>query len=199
VRRQTPEVPRLRHDPRPSLLEQADDHDETPVLWRPPAAPPRVAAQPVPAAASTSSQPPHAFGDASLVARAVAGGIDLAVLLTVDLVVVYFTLQINGLTLQDVDLLPRVPLIAYLLLQNLGYFAAFTAGGQTLGKMVAGIQVVAEGTDRPPDFSRALLRTVLWLVLALPAGLGLASVMLDGDKRGLHDRFARTRVVRASA
>jgi len=36
-------------------------------------------------------------------------------------------------------------------------------------------------------------------VLALPAGLGLASVLLDGEKRGLHDRFARTRVVRATA
>jgi uncharacterized RDD family membrane protein YckC len=190
VRRQTPEVPRLRTESRPSLLEQADDHDEPPVLWRPPPAAPPAPVPPVHA--------PRALDDAGLAARALAGAIDLAVVLTVDLVVVYFTLQINGLTVQDAGLLPRVPLLVYLLLQNFGYFAAFTAGGQTLGKMAAGIQVVAAGTDRPPSLSQAVLRSVLWLILALPAGLGLASVLLDGDKRGLHDRFARTRVVRAA-
>jgi uncharacterized RDD family membrane protein YckC len=50
--------------------------------------------------------------------------------------------------------------------QNGGYLVAFTAGGQTLGKMAAGIRVTAL-------FSR--------------------------DRRGLHDRCAGTRVVRAIA
>jgi len=32
-----------------------------------------------------------------------------------------------------------------------------------------------------------------------PAGLGLLPVLFDHDHRGLHDRFAGTRVVRATA
>jgi uncharacterized RDD family membrane protein YckC len=46
------------------------------------------------------------------------------------------------------------------------------------------------------DAARALKRTVAWLVLACPAGLGLLSALLSRDHRGLHDRFAGTRVVR---
>jgi uncharacterized RDD family membrane protein YckC len=33
--------------------------------------------------------------------------------------------------------------------------------------------------------------------MALPAGLGFASVLLDRDRRGWHDHSAGTRVVRA--
>lgn len=127
-----------------------------------------------------------------------AGVVDISVLIVVDAIVVYFTLEICGLAFNEMALLPKGPLVTFLVMLNLGYFAAFTAGGQTLGKMVTGVRVVAEGTDRSPGVAQALLRTVLWLVLALPAGLGLASVLLDSDKRGLHDRFARTRVVRAT-
>jgi uncharacterized RDD family membrane protein YckC len=39
----------------------------------------------------------------------------------------------------------------------------------------------------------------MWLLLAIPAGLGLLSAFFDHDHRGLHDRFAGTRVVRAGA
>lgn len=199
VRRATPEVPRLRTDHRPSLLDHTPDVDEPPVLWRPPPAPAVPKPAPNSHAASTAVPPSEELESAGLVARAVAGLLDLAVLLTVDLVVVYFTLKITGLSFEELDRLPTVPLVIYLLMQNMAYFAAFTAGGQTLGKMVTGIQVVAEGTDRPPTLSHALLRTTWWILLAVPAGLGLASVLLDGEKRGLHDRFAGTRVVRALA
>jgi uncharacterized RDD family membrane protein YckC len=40
------------------------------------------------------------------------------------------------------------------------------------------------------------VRELVWLVLAAPAGLGLLTV-LNRDRRGIHDRFAGTRVVRA--
>jgi uncharacterized RDD family membrane protein YckC len=124
--------------------------------------------------------------------------VDLSVLIVVDAIVVYFTLQICGLSFAELALLPKAPLFSYLAIQDLGYFAAFAAGGQTLGKMVARVQVVVDGTDRAPALSQALFRTLLWMLLALPVGLGLVSVLLDSDKRGLHDRFARTRVVRAT-
>ena len=65
--------------------------------------------------------------------------------------------------------------------------------------MAAGIRVVSDDMDVAIDFGCALKRTVLWLVLAFPAGLGLLSALFDRDHRGLHDRFAGTRVVRAAA
>ena len=207
VRRSTPEVPRLRTESRPSLLDQAGRDDEPPTLWRPAPA----AAAPTPSAsrgapAAPARAVPRAPADvaaavdgAGLVARTLAGIVDLSILLVVDAIVVYFTLQIIGLSLAELELLPKAPLLTFLALQNFSYLAAFTAGGQTLGKMVAGIQVVADATGHAPTVPQALLRTLLWSVLALPVGLGLVSVLLDADKRGLHDRFARTRVIRAAS
>jgi uncharacterized RDD family membrane protein YckC len=81
--------------------------------------------------------------------------------------------------------------------QNGSYLVAFTAGGQTLGKMAAGIRVVAAESDSTLDVGRALVRTLVWLVLAVPAGLGFLTALLSRDHRGLHDRFSGTRVVRA--
>jgi len=128
-----------------------------------------------------------------------AAVIDLSILATVDVLVVYFTMQLCGLTWLEFGLLPKRPLLAFLLVQNGGYLVAFTAGGQTLGKMVTGIRVVNVDETRPLDLSRAMLRTLLWLVLAIPAGLGFLTALVTSDRRGLHDRVAGTRVVRASA
>jgi uncharacterized RDD family membrane protein YckC len=89
--------------------------------------------------------------------------------------------------------------VAFLVVQNVGYLVAFTAGGQTLGKMAAGIKVVAAESNRSIDVGQALKRTVAWLLLAIPAGLGFLTALASRDRRGLHDRFAGTRVVRASA
>ena len=65
--------------------------------------------------------------------------------------------------------------------------------------MVTGIRVVNVDETQPLDLSRAMLRTLLWLVLAIPAGLGFLTALVTSDRRGLHDRVAGTRVVRASA
>ena len=134
--------------------------------------------------------------DAAVGARVVAVVIDLLILAAIDAVVIYFTIQICGITLNEIDMLPKAPLVAFLFVQNVGYLVAFTAGGQTLGKMAAGIRVVPADADSSLDLSRAFLRTLLWLVLAVPAGLGFLTALLSRDHRGLHDRFAGTRVVR---
>ena len=95
----------------------------------------------------------------------------------------------------NLGILPRAPLFAFLLVQNGGYLVAFTAGGQTLGKMLAGIKVVSAEPRSSLDLGRAFVRELVWLVLAVPAGLGLLTV-LSRDRRGVHDRFAGTRVIR---
>ncbi len=189
VRRSTPEAPRLRQDqPRVQSLDLMPD--DSPALPR--------------ALASATRREPagdwrraeKGIEDAGIPERIVAAAIDLLILGTVDALVIYFTLQICGLTIQDLALLPRGPLIAFLLVQNGGYLVAFTAGGQTLGKMAAGIRVVAAEPAATLDVGHAFVREATWLVLAAPAGLGLLPALFSRDRRGLHDRLAGTRVVR---
>ncbi len=139
------------------------------------------------------------FPDAAVSARFVAVVIDLLILAATDATVIYFTMQICGLTIQELGLLPKVPLVAFLLVQNGGYLVAFTLGGQTLGKMAVDIRVVPAAADDTLDVNRACLRTLLWFLLAVPAGLGFLTTVFSRDRRGLHDRCAGTRVVRASA
>ena len=187
VRRATPDLPRLRTaQPRTQTLDLAAEPDGSNAAGS--------------AIQALRSQPSPADGDlatdnATIAARFVAVVIDFLILLGIDLAVVYFTMQICGITLADLGLLPRGPLIAFLLVQNGGYLVAFTAGGQTLGKMAAGIKVVSTDEQSSVDFASALVRELVWVVLAVPAGLGLLTVF-SRDRRGLHDRFAHTRVVR---
>jgi uncharacterized RDD family membrane protein YckC len=198
VRRATPEVPRLRSDSRAPLLEYSDPASP------PPSAPSTRRAAELPplqrsaranrATAAESDPETAGFG-----ARAVAAAIDVALLAIVDVVIVYFTMKICRLTTAELALLPKAPLITFLLLQNGGYFVAFTTIGQTLGKMVTGLRVLADDAQHAPDLGRSAMRALVWMVLALPAGLGLLTAVFSRDGRGLHDRFAGTRVVRAGA
>jgi uncharacterized RDD family membrane protein YckC len=193
VRRATPEVPRLRTESplRTASFDLALDVDD-------PSPIPIV----LPEERVASSVPRHhdePTQDASVGARLLAVMLDLAILAAIDAVVIYFTMQLCYLTIDDLGILPKAPLVAFLFVQNGGYLVAFTAGGQTLGKMMAGIRVVQSDSDAALDLGHAFLRTLMWVVLAVPAGLGFLTALFSRDHRGLHDRFAGTRVVRASA
>lgn len=194
VRRATPEVPRLRGTVRAQSLDFALDLDD-PLpeadsdIFTPAA---RATAEEWPAAR------PERAESAAVGLRLVAVLIDLVILGAVDFVVLYFTMKICGVSYDELSLIPKVPLAAFLLVQNGGYLAAFTAGGQTIGKMATGIRVVATESAGTLDFNRAVTRTIVWMLLAAPAGLGFLTVF-SRDQRGLHDRLAGTRVVRASA
>ena len=193
VRRATPEVPRLRAEaPRTQQLDLSAE-DLGLAIDKP--------TQPADRAQAGGWLRPEgmALEPAGLVARVTAVAIDLALLAAIDVAVVYFTMQICGLTQADVQMLPLGPLLAFLVLQNGGYFVAFTAGGQTMGKMATGIRVVAAETDESLDVGRSILRTLVWAALAVPAGLGFVSALFSRDHRGIHDRCAGTRVVRAAA
>ncbi|MEQ1727105.1 MAG: RDD family protein [Vicinamibacterales bacterium] len=201
VRRSTPEVPKLRSEPRADsrapLLEWSD-----PALHTPPARTSAFERRPTPQPRDLPR--PQLTGldaaePAGIGPRAVATVIDLALLALVDLVVVYFTMKICRLSFAELALLPKAPLLTFLTLQNGGYFIAFTATGQTMGKMMTGVRVLEDDSDHAPDVGRSALRAGLWILLALPAGLGLLSAALSRDGRGLHDHFAGTRVVRAGA
>jgi uncharacterized RDD family membrane protein YckC len=188
VRRATPEAARLRAEPRVQALE-LEWASTTPTT---PAA--RATAQPWP-----DVRPEPDDEDASVGARVIAMALDLTILAAIDALVIYFTMQICGISLADLSIVPRSPLFAFLFMQNFGYLVAFTAGGQTLGKMATGIRVVPNESRSSIDMGRACVRSLVWLMLAIPVGLGFVTAFFRHDRRGIHDRFAGTRVVRVSA
>lgn len=190
VRRPTAEATRA-HRPRPNAPTLELEPEETDA-----GAPSASAFQSEESFASAPAERyAPAVSVASLGPRSTAALIDLAVLGAIDAAVLYFTLRILGLSLGDLALVPLGPLGVFLLTLNGGYLLAFNAGGQTIGKMAAGIRVVSMSGDQL-DLPRSALRTLMWLFLAAPAGLGFLSVLLSEDGRGLHDRFAGTQVVR---
>ena len=135
---------------------------------------------------------------ASSVRRALARVLDLAVLGTIAAAVVYLTLRLLELETSQWRLLPPVPLAAFLLLLCGGYFVLFTAaGGQTIGKMAAGIRVIATSDTRRVSFAMAVMRAVACLGSVAALGAGFLPALFSPDRRTFHDRVAETRVVPA--
>jgi uncharacterized RDD family membrane protein YckC len=194
--RRTPEMPRLRPvsrasrqpDPEPEpVLEFTEEHAE-PAAEREFEPEPRRAHRP----AAARREAPR---DSPLARRVLAAGVDLVIMAAIDLAVVYFTLRMAALTMNDWRALPPVPMLAFLAILKVGYFSAFTSvGGQTIGKMAAGIQVVGED-EHPVDAVRALQRVLAGALSALTFGLAFIPALIGPDRRPLHDRLARTRVV----
>jgi uncharacterized RDD family membrane protein YckC len=132
---------------------------------------------------------------ASLGSRTLAAVIDHAILFGIDVMVFYSTLRMTALTADEWRALPLLPFLAFLVLLKLSYFAAFTAmGGQTIGKMAAGIRVVADD-QQIMDPARAITRTLTSAVSLASLGLGLIPALVGPDRRALHDRVAHTHVV----
>ncbi|HTM03210.1 MAG TPA: RDD family protein [Vicinamibacterales bacterium] len=127
--------------------------------------------------------------------RLMAAAIDHAILAVIDVIVLYLTLRIAQLELADIRNLPILPMGAFLGLLKLAYFAAFTCvGGQTIGKMAAGIRVVGDD-QRALDAPHAIHRALAGAISFLTFGLGFVPALLGSDHRALHDRLAHTRVV----
>ena len=78
---------------------------------------------------------------------------------------------------------------------NVAYFIGLWAWrGQTLGQIVANVQVVRiDGKD--VDLRTAVLRFVGYIVCVLTLGIGFLMVAFDDRKQGLHDRIAGTYVI----
>lgn len=80
-----------------------------------------------------------------------------------------------------------------------GYFTLFHyLVGQTPGKMLKGLRVENPSGEHP-SLTQAFLRSTGGLVMLLPAGLGLFSVVTNRGRRGWNDRLANTRVVNKAA
>jgi uncharacterized RDD family membrane protein YckC len=196
--RRTPETPRLRAVPRaiprpgsPPALQFPEEvldraiaqQQEKSASVRPMTSLPRAA---VPTSVLESIRP---------LVRFAAALIDGVILLGIDAAVVYFTVRMAGLSMDQWTTLPVAPLATFLTLLTVSYLCAFTAvGGQTIGKMALGTCVV-DDDGRPVDAARALRRTSAAIVSFLFFGLGFIPALF-GEHRALHDRYAGTRVVR---
>ncbi|HXS80385.1 MAG TPA: RDD family protein [Gammaproteobacteria bacterium] len=76
------------------------------------------------------------------------------------------------------------------------FFCGFWAhGGQTLGMRAWRIRVVRDDGGAL-TWPQTIARFAFGVIAAAPAGLGLWWSLLDESKRGWHDRWTRTRVVR---
>jgi len=184
--RRTPEIPRIKPAER---IVRSHDEGQLRFTERPPVARPIVV--PSTKRADAPAAPPDACEPRP---RAAAAAIDVAVLLVVDLIVVYLTLRVAALTTADWRELPLSPLLVFLGLLKIAYFSAFAAvGGQTIGKMAAHIRVVTEegGLLTP---ARAIQRTLAAMVSIVTFGAAFLPALI-GARRALHDRVARTRVV----
>ena len=200
----TPRPPSRSHRARPTpgdglpLFAPEAPLDDAPLITTPrPARPPLAVRRTTPEVARSrprATPPPRPAG---LLARVLALAIDALLLGGIHAAVVYFTLAVAGLSLEQLGLLPLAPLAGFAVILSGGYLVGFiAASGQTIGKMAAGIRVIGDDGARV-DVPGAVLRAVGCFLSVLSAGLGYLPAFLGAERRALQDRLSGTRVVRA--
>jgi uncharacterized RDD family membrane protein YckC len=85
--------------------------------------------------------------------------------------------------------MPFVLLFAY-------WLVFWTATGQTIGKRVMGVRVVRMDGQRM-KVSNSLRRIVMYAVSMVPLFLGFLWILIDDERRGWHDKVAKTCVIYA--
>ena len=151
------------------------------------------------AAAQARAAMPAALDRAGAANRLAAAAVDALFLGAIGTTTLWLTLRWLDLPVSDARILPWLPSALFMLLVGAGYLVMFTvAGGQTLGKMVVGLRVVADdhGGDDSLTMKQAALRSLVAIPSVLAFGAGFVPALM-GDERALHDRLAHTRVVRA--
>ena len=136
--------------------------------------------------------------------RSVAMAVDsllLLLLMAIFVVLGFLTLTLGSTGGREVPFLRQALIVLTAvfplgLVLPLAYFTFFHGTwGQTIGKMIFGLQVVR--TDgRPLSYSRALARAFGYFLSALPLFLGFLWVGATADKRSWHDALADTMVTR---
>ncbi len=129
--------------------------------------------------------------------RAAAALCDLLVLTVIGAALVGAASSGTGLPFRQILVEEAVSLGIAWAIFVIGYSVFFVGScGQTIGRMVMRLRVV--GTDQfSVGFGRAAVRLAAWVVSALPLLAGMLPALRDPQRRGLHDRLSRTRVVKA--
>jgi len=135
---------------------------------------------------------------AGLVTRTLAFALDVAIIDAAALIAgAVAALGLSALSLPStVQTALTAAGAALAVLWGIGYFAWFwSAGGQTPGDRVLGLQVIHARTGRPLPLPRATLRVGALALSAIPFCAGFALILFDGRRRALHDRLVGTVVV----
>jgi len=144
----------------------------------------------------TAVAPPSHAG---LVTRTLAFALDAAVINAVAWfvgVVVALCLSIFGGVPEKAVAAVAVAGAAIALLWAFGYFVFFwSTTGQTPGNRVLGIAVHDVRSGGPPSARKAALRVFGLLLSALLLCLGFLMILVDRQRRALHDRLMHTEVV----
>jgi uncharacterized RDD family membrane protein YckC len=136
--------------------------------------------------------------------RSMAFAIDHLILLftlAIFTVVGFFAAEIGGGGARDFFFYQQARIVLPVLLPLaiilfIAYFAFFHgAWGQTIGKMICGLRVVTID-GQPLSFPRALVRTIVYALSAIPFSLGFLWVGFTSSKRSWHDLIAGTMVIR---
>lgn len=151
-------------------------------------------------AAVESALPP---GAEAIPAALHAGFVSRLVAFAIDLVVLAVAITASSWFISTVDALLRpwarvdltIGVVAAIPVIVVAYFAGlWRLAGQTVGKWLLGIAVVTADGKRV-SIGRGLLRLVGYVVSALPFYAGFLWVLVDPQRRALHDRLARTHVI----
>jgi uncharacterized RDD family membrane protein YckC len=140
---------------------------------------------------------PEPSGYAGFVTRAVALMVD-ALVVDVIALLVGGAIQLIVTALGGDSELSAIEAViggfAWLLWSGLYFVVFWSLTGQTPGNRMLGIRVTSAtgGTVGP---MRAIRRFVGLLISAIPLGAGFLPVLVDDQRRGLHDRIAKTVVV----
>ena len=83
----------------------------------------------------------------------------------------------------------------------IAYLAAFDGGprGATPGKRIVRTRVVDQDTGGPIGYRRALVRRIVYLVGGIAFYIDWVWLLFDRRKQALHDKAARSLVVKAAA
>ena len=179
-----------------------------PVDPSPPAPPapvePRRAAPPAPVARAAAAAAPRLAAEAQAASRSPYAGLATrALAFETDAIVVNVVgwavagIVTLGLSLLDVPAGVEDTLLALGALGGVlwssGYFVFFwSTTGQTPGNRLLRIRVLDARTGSPPRARRALLRLIVLPLSAVPLCAGFLLILVDGRRRALHDRIART-------
>jgi uncharacterized RDD family membrane protein YckC len=139
---------------------------------------------------------------AAIYLRAMAGAVDLAIY------AIIFTILYMGAAwaahLDDASftmiqwlvkvLIPLAMIMIVIFLFSETFFAL--TSGQTPGQMMFNLKTQAQH-EKPLSFSQALIFALIYLILMLPLGLGLITIILGQENRGAHEQLSGTKIIKS--
>src|SRR5690349_13788019 len=148
-----------------------------------------------------NDEPAVAADYAGIVTRAIALGIDAA-LVQGTLLLIAGMLALIGELVGGLHFGPVAKILTatgWALITG-GYFVlGWSTSGQTIGMRAMELSVLTEARLVPPGFWRSVLRAILLVLCIIPCFLGFVPVLFDARRRGAHDLLAHTVVLHVDA